>query len=409
MQQGTYPSRMLADVQRDHGFILEVVQGTIRWFRTLDFYRRTLVPKKPTSRLHALLLTGLYQLFYMDPAAAHAVVYEIVERAKNEIGLWAGRLVNAVLRRAAREQNELVAALSHQPFAVRASHPDELISRWQLRFDADELHALCNWNNLRPNVILRVNRSRIPPRDLLGRFHKAGICCEPHPAVPMSFISLSHGFRLRDLPGYDEGLFYVQDPSTSTAADLLAIEPGHRVLDLCAAPGGKTAALAEALDGHGTLTACDVSGNRLARLQENLRRMRFDGIQIIQADATNPVRLEHALRKSAPNGFDRILLDVPCSNTGVLRRRPDARWRFSRDALHEVEVLQKKMLGCAGEWLHAKGKLVYSTCSLEPEENRYQVEQWMAEHSDWEIEQDDELVPTRTGTDGGYAARIHRK
>ena len=408
MQQGTYPSRMLAEVQRDHGFILEVVQGTIRWFRCLEFYRQTLAPKKPTLRLHALLLTGLYQLFYMDQADSHAVVYETVERAKNEIGPWAGRLVNAILRRAIREQNELVAALSHQSFAVQSSHPDELISRWKLRFDADELHALCNWNNLRPNVILRVNRSRSTPQDLLERLHKAGIGCEPHPAAPTSFISLSHGARLRELPGYDDGLFYVQDPSTSTATDLLDVAPGHRVLDLCAAPGGKTATLAEALNGHGTLIACDVSETRLARLQENLQRLQFDGIQTIQADALNPIHLEHALRKSIPNGFDRILLDVPCSNTGVLRRRPDARWRFSKDALNEVEAVQKKMLSGAARWLHAQGKLVYSTCSLEPEENQVQVKRWIVEHPDWEIEQDCELVPTQTETDGGYIARLHR-
>jgi 16S rRNA (cytosine967-C5)-methyltransferase len=213
---------------------------------------------------------------------------------------------------------------------------------------------------------------------------------------------LAHGSRVPDLPGFTEGWFSVQDPSTAVAPALLDPGPGQRVLDACAAPGGKTFVLAERMRGRGTLWAADVSPGRLRRLEENLKRMGLEWVQVRRADAASPL----LGRMCGGEGFDRILLDVPCSTTGVLRRRPDARWRFSPERLNQLTRIQQAMLNNAATLLRPGGRLVYSTCSLEPEEGTELVRAWLRGRPEFRLLEERSLFPPDTQTDGVYAAAL---
>jgi 16S rRNA (cytosine967-C5)-methyltransferase len=202
------------------------------------------------------------------------------------------------------------------------------------------------------------------------------------------------------LPGFADGAFYVQDPSTSVAPALLNPQPGETVLDACAAPGGKAMQLAELMKGQGTLVAMDPAADRLKPLRENVARLKWDFISVVEGDIT----------KQPPAArFNAILLDVPCTNTGVIRRRPDARWRFSPERLRAACDKQEAILDAAAACLNPGGRIVYSTCSLELEENEGQVDRWLARHADFRLADSRKLFPPETQTDGAYAALLVKK
>jgi 16S rRNA (cytosine967-C5)-methyltransferase len=209
-----------------------------------------------------------------------------------------------------------------------------------------------------------------------------------------------------DLPGYAEGAFAVQDPSTAAAVNLLDPRPGERILDACAAPGGKTVAVADVLAGNGSVVAMDLHRDRLALLRDSMKRTRCRGVDVVRGNASRP---EDVDRVSGGEAFDRILLDVPCSNTGVLRRRPDARWRFTTERLGDLVRRQRAILDGAAPFLKPGGTLVYSTCSLEPEEGPDQVNTWLRGNSRFEHVATSSLFPPDSGTDGIFAAAVRRR
>jgi 16S rRNA (cytosine967-C5)-methyltransferase len=194
----------------------------------------------------------------------------------------------------------------------------------------------------------------------------------------------------------------VQDPATDLAIDLLDPQPGMRLLDACAAPGGKTFACADRMQNKGQIIALDRHLDRLARMQENMQRLQFSIIKHMRADATNP-------RQLPQNTFDRILLDVPCSNSGVLQRRPDARWRITPERIAAMTDVQTRMLDATAPLLAPDGALVYSTCSLEPEENQLCIENWIHENPAFQIMDTRTSIPPASQMDGAFAARIERK
>ena len=404
-----YPDRLLQGVAGDQrAAVMEMAYGVVRQFRALEFIRAALAPKTPAPAVHAVLLIGLYQVFYMDRQQPHAVVNETVEAAKRASGRRAGDFVNAVLRRSLRERDALRSRLAQQSVGVRLSHPDNLLTRWRQHLEEDAVIQLCEWNNSRPGVVLRVNRLRARTEALLGRMLEAGIDPDPHPYAPEQCLTLPRGTSVEKVPGYQEGWFAVQDPSTLAAVSLLAPQPGERVLDLCAAPGGKTALIVEQMNGEGVVVAVDLAADRLGVLQTNLSRLGCDVVAIRQADATDSVALAKATDGLAPNGFDRILLDVPCTNTGVLRRRPDARWRFDEKRLREAVRIQRQLLDAAAPHLRTGGSMVYSTCSREPEENKKQVNAWLSENKDIRCVREFALFPPEDQTDGAYAALLQK-
>ncbi len=398
-----FPDRMLPTGSTDRAFIQEVVYGVSRWKRLLDWVLEGLVSREPDPQAKAYLLVGLYQILLLDGVPPHAAVNETVEAAKADLDPARIRFINGVLRNALRKVNPIRDSITKQTLGIRTSHPDVLTERWLREFGSEATEALCDWNNHRPSVALRVNTLRVTTEAYTAQLTEAGIETTPHPAAPEHFLILPAGVMIRDLPGYAEGLFTIQDPATLLAVNLLDLRPGLSVLDACAAPGGKTFACAEQIKNEGLILAVDRHADRLAQLKENADRMALSCIRLAQADATNKAGMADIARQGP---FDRILLDVPCSNTGVLRRRPDARWRFSENRLRKLVGVQARMLNACSRLLTPDGALVYSTCSLQFEENHGQVERWVTQNPDFKIDAESASIPPASGMDGAYAARL---
>ena len=409
LETDDFPDRLLSD-SPDRGFIMDLVYGTVRWRRALEWVLSTLVQRLPEGETRAALLAGAYQILFMDTVPDYAAVNATVAAAKLANARAAG-FVNGVLRNLARRREACLAALAQQPPGVRFSHPDALVARWTARYGAADTEALCHWNNTPAQTVIawlpgadpdvqnsgfRVQQAQVSATEhrTLNTEHASLM---PHPAAPETHFLVPHGVRIESLPGYAEGWFVVQDPATAAAVDLLDVHPGQTVLDACAAPGGKTAQLAARMRGQGRLVAMDLHADRLVTLRATLERTRQSWVETALDDATAPA---DATR------FDRILLDVPCSNTGVLRRRPDARWRFAERRLKKLCAVQQAILVRALRRLAPGGRLVYATCSLEPEENLRQVEQALATEPRARLAATVERLPFRDGTDGAFAAAI---
>lgn len=406
LDTGKFPDRLLADVVSDRAFVMEVVYGIARWLRLLDAYTGQLTDRVPDRLVRPPLLVGLYQLLVMTDVPDHAAVHETVEAYKALAGRKprATAFINGVLRQAVRKRSRLKAKVAGLPLPVRESHPDLLVSRWTSRFGPEATQALCAWNNSRPCVTLRVGGGRGRKAAFAEKLQSAGIETREAASSEGECLVLLPGTRVTDVPGFAEGLFSVQDASTLHAVRLLDPQPGERILDACAAPGGKTALIAERMAGSGVLWAVDRSEKRLVPLRENLERLRHASVRIRRLDASR-----EDLCAALGGVFDRILLDVPCTNTGVIRRRPDARWRFSESAMADSVALQRGLLTNAAGALRPGGVMVYSTCSLEPEEGQNLVSLWLEANPGFDIVRSVELFPPESGTDGAYAALIRRR
>ncbi|MDP2991599.1 MAG: 16S rRNA (cytosine(967)-C(5))-methyltransferase RsmB [Kiritimatiellota bacterium] len=407
---GDFPNLMLEDVREHRAFLMELVYGIVRWKRLLDWVVARYVRRSPEPSQQAFLLVGLYQLLKMTEVASFAAVHETVEAAKASLGARQADFVNAILRRTLREKDVLLAELDSQGLGIRQSHPDELLERWVRHFGLSPTEALCAWNNQRADVIIRVNQLKTTPEAYLKTLTAIGVSrlslrevgkVQPH-TFPACF-TLAHGVRVQDLPGYGEGHFMVVDPAAVQAVDLLDPQPGDHVLDACAAPGGKTALIAERLRLKGQLVAMDLRADRLPRLRTNLERLGCAAfVKVVQGDARR-------LRPESFGRFDRILLDVPCSNTGVIRRKPDVRWRFSKAGLTRLGATQRELLERMAGLVKRGGCIVYSTCSLEPEENDLLISAWLKSHPDFRLQSSRQSFPPTSGQDGAYAVLLAAK
>ncbi|HEY6071408.1 MAG TPA: 16S rRNA (cytosine(967)-C(5))-methyltransferase RsmB [Chthoniobacterales bacterium] len=382
----------------DRGFALELFNGVLRNVTLLDFWIRNLRPRRLDVDLRDVLRLGLYQLFIIG-TAEHAAVNETVQ-----LVLKSQRaIVNAILRSAIREGPTLRDQANAQPLEIRTSHPKFLVERWQKQFGAKATQALCEWNNQPPPIYARINQ--LDRQTFLDRYRDA----RPLPKIS-NFVELpSPGAALA------AGDCYVQDPSTAIACDLLAPQPDERILDACAAPGGKTSYLAELMQNRGLILACDREPDRLRLLEENLKRLGVQNAKIVQQDWTkNPIAPE--ILSAAP--FDRILIDAPCSNTGVMRRRVDVRWRLKPTDFARMRVRQIEIARAAMPLLKKDGVLVYSTCSLEREENEDVIRQLTGEMparhslggggSILRLEEEKFSTPFGNHFDGAYAAKARR-
>jgi 16S rRNA (cytosine967-C5)-methyltransferase len=369
----------------DRGFFMETFFGVLRQLSALDFLISRLREDHIDLQTRQILRLGLYQIFHLR-TAEHAAVNETVNLADRARGL-----VNAILRRALREKDALTAALAAAGPAVAQSHPDFLVTRWEAQFGREAMLRLLAWNNTPAEVFARANTLKVTPGELL----RSSPSSEPIPAHPLAL-------RVRHIPAswLAEGLCYVQDPSTLVACDLLAPRPGELVLDMCAAPGGKTTYLAALMQNEGRLIACDLYESRVTRLRENLRRL---GVR-------NARTLIHDCMTAEPpaglTGFDRILVDAPCSNTGVIRRRVDVRWRLTEEDFLRMPAQQLALLRRAAALLRPGGTLVYSTCSLEPEENDAVVERALAEIPGLRFLESRCTLPFADAVDGAFAAKF---
>ena len=406
---GTFPDRLVDGVSADRAFVMEAVYGVVRRKRTLEWAITKLANGgRAEKRVVPYLLTGLYQILFMSDVQEYAAVNETVKACAAAMSKRSAGFVNAILRRASREKGELWNEIAGLPLETRESHPAVLVKRWQAQFGADGVARVCEWNNTRPCIVVRLNLSRATVTGFIEQLKKAEIFGVPHPFAPEQCVMLPHGIAVGDVPGYREGLFMVQDPSMLLPVRMLAPRPGESVLDVCAAPGGKTMHMAELMfagkDGSagGSLVAMDLREDRLARVRENTARMGFPRVEVVCADAV------HLGETLGAKRFDAILIDAPCTNTGVLRRRPDARWRFSSVCLGQQCKIQKAILDGAAGFLKPGGRLVYCTCSLEPEEGRQGVANWLADHKDFSLAEQRVLFPPDTETDGLFAALLRR-
>jgi 16S rRNA (cytosine967-C5)-methyltransferase len=331
----------------------------------------------------------------------HIPTYAVVHATIEALKLVGGRrtpigLVNAVLRDVERNRDRVLATLASRPLAIRASHPDDLVERWTARYGAERAEALCDWNNQPADVTVLTLPQGPDAAALLARLRDAGLVADVHPQCPDGLV-LGHGVRVEELPGFAEGDFAVQDPATLDAVRLLDVRPGQRVLDACASPGGKAARIARMLAGQGRLVALERHADRLQSLHETLERLAHGTpFEIRQADATE------ATVRELGGPFDRILLDVPCSNSGVLRRRPDARWRLDPERTRRLTGLQAHLLEHAATLLAPGGKIVYSTCSIDAVENEEQIDRFRHRHPEFLLEATAAHIPP--GTDGAFAA-----
>jgi 16S rRNA (cytosine967-C5)-methyltransferase len=385
----------------------ELAAGVLRQRTSLDHQLAPLVPRgwqSVSPGLQDVLRLGAYQLTALERVPPHAAVDTSVALAKGVGGARAGGFVNAVLRRLLRD--EPVSSLERRPtrtLAQSQSHPEWLVERWIEAFGSEQTDALLRWNNTRPRLTLQPARLDAPA--LIALWQQSGI---PVTRAPYEAGLVTDRRRPAELPGYSEGAFIVQDPAQALLARYAEFPSGCTVYDACAAPGGKTLALGRLAT---TVVAADVNRVRVRRLSENLARAGSGHEHAVVADARHPpVR---------PVGA--VLLDAPCLGTGTFARHPDARWRVAPEHLVALQQLQRDLLEAVAPNVEPGGLLVYSTCSLEAEENQEQVEGFLARHPEFArepgravsaallSEQGDLLVaPQRHGIDGAYAARLRR-
>lgn len=386
---------------RDRALATEMFYGCLRQRAALDWLASQKARSGPLKPgVASLVRLGLYQLFFLDKVPAHAAVNETVKLAKRHLSPPVAGFINAILRAADRERPALAAALKRQPLAVSGSHPEWLVKRWLARHGEADARALVEWNNQPPRLWARVNTLRASPEGLLAKWRKAGVEAEPASGPWQgAMIALKAAAAPEQLPGFAEGEFYIQDPSTLLAVELLDPRPGERVLDACAAPGGKTTCIAARMQDRGEIVAEDSSADRLKLVTANCARLGVRSVVIRLAREPD----------AGETWFDRVLVDVPCSNTGVMRRRVDLRWRLRPDDPRKLAAQQLRLLGAAARRVKRGGVLVYSTCSLEPEENSGVVEAFLGGNAEFTAERTVETFPPRDAMDGAYAARLTRR
>ncbi len=390
---------------KDRAFIQALCYGVCRYYHRLDFILSELLDK-PIKDLEvkALALAGLYQLSYMR-VKPHAAVSETVLAARKK--QWAKALINALLRRYLREQTSLEQKADNVQ-AAAVSHPDWLIRQieqdWPLQAQKIFLE-----NNRQPPMALRVNLARISRDPYLQQLSAQGMVAAAVSFCPSAII-LDKPVAVDLLPGFAEGLVSVQDVAAQLAAGLLAAQPGHRVLDVCAAPGGKAAHILEHQPQLKELVAVDIDKSRMQRVSDNLQRLRLAATLVV-GDAAKP--------QSWWDGqlFDRILLDAPCSALGVIRRHPDIKLLRRAEDIKPLHALQKNILHAVWPLLAPGGIMLYATCSILKQENEQQIEAFLAEHPDavelpvdvnWGVagSHGRQIMTGELGMDGFYYARL---
>ncbi len=391
----------------DRALAQELVYGVVRWEAALDWLieRKTTPGRTQKPVLQILLRLGLYQLFWLDRIPDHAAVHETVKLAQQQgFGPQAGFL-NAVLRGYIREREatqRLLGELREEQPALGYSQPTWLFERWEKRWGREKAVSLLRWNNAPPPTFARLNTLRADPQSLQKTWQSEQVQFEPK-SYPWAEGDLTYELKqhppLRELRSFKEGWFYIQDPSTLLAPRLLDCRQGDSILDLCAAPGGKTTFLAQSVANQGQIIAEDIDESRLKLLTENCERL---GVTCVQSCLTSNDSAQSS------QSFDRILLDAPCSNTGVLRRRVDLRWRIRAEEVERLRRIQLDLLRSAVRRLKAGGTLVYSTCSLDEVENQGVIAEFLAAQSDCRLEEERELLPFQDQVDGAYVARIRR-
>jgi 16S rRNA (cytosine967-C5)-methyltransferase len=403
---------------RERAFAQRLAYGAIQNRATLDYVITALSSRAAGAidlpLLNALRL-GVYQLTSLDGVPDHAAVGQTVELAKGHAH-GGHRFVNAVMRRAAREAGDLLADLTDDTpadAAIRHSHPEWLVRMWWAELGAEETVALLERDNAPAENAIRVNELLVTRAEVSAELEALGVGVRAAPGLDEGLV-LDGQFDAHGSQLFRDGAIMPQSRASMLVARAVAPEPGQRVLDLCAAPGAKTTHLAALMRNEGEVVAVERHGGRASALAENCERLGATCVQVQEGDAAEP---------PGGAGFDRVLLDPPCSDLGTLQARPDVRWKKDEAALAQLACGQARLLDAAAGRVREGGALVYSTCTISPLENERQVSAFLARHP--EFEQDDltasfpeyahagapaalQLLPHRHGTDGFFVARLRR-
>jgi 16S rRNA (cytosine967-C5)-methyltransferase len=373
---------------RDRNQANEYVQGILRRRTYLDFLIKeySSVPLEDLEPFFKnVLRLGMYDLLFMDGTPDHAAINEPVEIAKNKISSRSGDMANAILRRLQREMATLPKPAMKdrtELVATTFSHPQWLVSRYVTRFGEREAFQLMQANNRRPEFFLRVNTLRTKAENFKLRLEKSGIDFEESDWLP-GYYKVSSVAEVRSKGWFEKGLCQVQDIAAGFAPTILDPQPDELVYDLCAAPGTKTIVLAGMMENTGTVLSVDISAHRIFKIAENAEKYGAENVKIQRADI-----IEERFKLA-----DAVLLDVPCSGTGVLSKRADLRWKRTPEELAEIVKKQAELLDAAANMVKKGGRLVYSTCSIEPEENMEQIQNFLKEYDNFELQPLDDYLP----------------
>lgn len=410
---------------RDQALATRLVYGTLAWQGLLDHFIEALgrAPSRLETPVRTLLRLGLFQLTKLSRVPEFAAVDTTVQLSKSFRRGAASGLVNAVLRRYLREkeQMQLPARGGDVPewLSVTQSHPRWLVEMWLAELGSETTEPLLAANNEPAPTVLRVNLLRSSPEELVRRLASVGVEARPGRFAPQAVV-LIDGRDPASLPGHAEGSFTPQGEASQLVAHLLGVSRGQRVLDACAAPGGKTTHISELLGGEGEVVAVDLHRVGLDRIEAQARRLGFDCIRTVRGDAR-----QRSLLGSEP--YDAILLDAPCSGLGTLRQHPEIKWRRTPESLRDLSALQRELLTSVAACLRTGGVLVYATCTLSRQENEAVIEEFLASHDDFlrdraaaallpdsardlvDAQGQLRTFPHRGGLDGFFAVRLKRR
>jgi 16S rRNA (cytosine967-C5)-methyltransferase len=417
-----YLSTDLLGDPRDRGLLTELVYGTLRMRGFVDWVLAQFLQRKLTAAdmgVQNILRTALYQIFFTDKIPAHAIVNEAVELTR---GAAPGKvsLTNGVLRNVLRRKEDLPFPERRKDFlnyaSIRHSHPAWIIESWRRLWGEEETLALCQANNAVPPLMLRVNRLQTNRERVIEALQREGIAVGKTVYAPDGLVVREAEKPLRDTAAYGNGSFQVQDEASQMIARLVNPAPGETILDLCAGRGGKATHLAEIMENRGRIIAVDLRKDKLRQLQALAERLGVGIIEPAAADATSDLDMvDHS-------SCHRVLVDVPCSGLGTLRRCPEIKWRLTPEILRGNARLQTKLLSRAGSYVQPGGMLIYSTCSIMPEENEEIVSSFLTAHPEFHmifppgmapLFLDDRgyfrTFPQRHGTDGFFGAVMKKQ
>ena len=396
-----HPDRLLTDsfkryrhlTSLDRAFLTELTYGVLRWRGKLDWVIRQFskIPfEKIESGILNILCLGLYQIFFLSRTPSSAAVNESVELAKPFRGKGGGGFVNAVLRSAIRQKDEIrYPEINEDPplcISVVQSHPLWLVERWVKEMGAEETLKICTFNNQISPLTLRTNTLKMNRKDLMEKLRQKEF--SPFPTTySEDGIVLKDPPPTSELPFIKEGLYIIQDEASQLVTYILDPKPGERILDACAAPGGKTTHMAQKMENQGEIYALDLSKGKIDLIEETCQRLGIGIVQTIKGDAAKILSVPQGMK------FDRILADVPCSGFGTLRRNPDLKWRRGEKEIRRLSELQSSILRNLSAYVKGGGVLIYSTCTVFHEENEDVVGKFLDEYPEFQLDRMDKVLP----------------
>ncbi|MEX2460931.1 MAG: 16S rRNA (cytosine(967)-C(5))-methyltransferase RsmB [Paenibacillaceae bacterium] len=408
----------------DAGLVTEIVYGTIQHLNTIDYYLNRFVAKgvqKLEPWVRALLRLSLYQVVYLERIPPHAIVNEAVNLAKKKGHQGISGMINGVMRNVIRQKEQL-AIPSDLPFveriALQYSHPKWMVARWMKQFGEETTVRICEANNTSPKTSARVNTMKHTQAEMLAILQQESVEAKPSELAPNGII-VEQGGNLAYTRWFIDGSITIQDESSMLVAEAVDPQPGMRVLDCCAAPGGKTTHLAEKMQDTGSVIASDIHEHKIALIRDQANRLKLRSIETVFCDALD-------LSKHYPaESFDCILLDAPCSGLGVIRRKPDLKWSKQELEISAITLVQNQLLNAVHVLLKPGGVLVYSTCTMEYTENQGMIAQFLQQHPQFTLETFPskqlreihpksstagmlQILPDQYGSDGFFIARMRK-